>query len=159
MKKMLFTLLFMLMLYPTLAQAAWTDDFLEDLKKFGLDTAVENAILDDITPEEILSLVMSNPDQFSTKNTLKSIYCAGADRDDILEISNKLGIEPTMRAEALEESVAECSQRLVLDDRENSGILIGTIPPGTVPPPPEFTPHRPNHPKPRPHLPSSPSTP
>jgi len=157
MKKMLFTLLFILMLYPTLAQAAWTDDFLEDFKKFGLDTAVENAILDDITPEAILAFVISDQEKFSTKNTLKSIYCAGADRDVVMETADKLGIASTMRTEALEESIAECGQKLVLDDRENSGVLVGTIPPGPVPPGP--VPPEPTPPNPRPPLPSSPSTP
>ncbi len=161
MKKIFFALVCMLMLCPALVLAAWTDDFQNDFKDYGLETAVENAIGNDITPEAILSFVMSNQEVFSTKNTLKSIYCTGADRDVIVETTEKLGIEATMRTQALEESIAECGQRLVLDDRDNSGVLAGRlrptpVPPGSTPIPPGPTPKPPAH---RPPGSSSPSTP
>lgn len=144
MKKSVFFFLFLILAGACPALAAWTDDFINDYEEFGISLAVENAIDNDRTAEEIMVFVLSN-EQIKEKAALKALYCAGIDRDIIKEAAVKLGVPAETLARALEESIAECGSKLVLDDRENSGINASPsrpapLPrnpplPGTVPPP------------------------
>ena len=111
-----------LLVIPSLALAAWTDDFLHDYEKLGIDRAVEKALANNITPKLIIAFIIDN-DQINNKETLKALYCAGANRDDVHAAAVKLGISERELANALEESIAECAAPLVLDDRDNTGIL------------------------------------
>ena len=122
MKKCILSILFVILLTPVVTQAAWTDDFLEDYKQVGIVEAIENALEDDITPEEILAFIISD-ETINNKAALKAIYCAGVDRDAVAQAAAKLGVSEETLAIALEESIAECGSKMVLDDRENSGIL------------------------------------
>jgi len=120
-KYMLFFLCFLLLI-PTLSFAAWTDDFINDYENLGLDRSVENALANDVTPEKIITFIVSN-DQINNKATFKALYCAGANRDEVHDAAVKLHISELELARALEESIAECASPLVLDDRDNTGIL------------------------------------
>ncbi|MCI5120164.1 MAG: hypothetical protein D3908_03025, partial [Candidatus Electrothrix sp. AUS4] len=100
------------------AQADWKKDFVSDNDAFGMSVAVEEALNNDITSDEILSFVISNSEQFETKKGLKALYCAGADRDDVREAANKLGITVEDVSVALEESIAECGDKRTLTDRD-----------------------------------------
>ncbi|RUM37450.1 MAG: hypothetical protein DSY58_03875 [Desulfobulbus sp.] len=122
MKKCILIFLFFFLIIPTLAFAAWTDDFINDYEKLGIDRTVENALANDVTPEEIITFIVEN-EQISNKATFKALYCAGADRDDVHAAADKLHISELELARALEESIAECASPLVLDDRDNTGIL------------------------------------
>lgn len=156
MKKILFTCLFLLLISPAMALATWTEDFFEVYDKTGLDTAIINALDDDITPEAILSFIIQNKETFNIKFSLKTLYCAGVDRDVVQAAASKLGITIKDSSEALEESIAECGAKLVLDDRENSGILVK---PAGAPPVPGEPINPPAKHRPQLRQPSSPSTP
>ncbi len=143
MKKNIALYLFLILITPTLALAAWTDEFLDDYEKLGIDHAVENSLENDVTPEEILVFIITN-EKINDKSVLKALYCAGVDRDIVREAAIKLGITEQALYKALEESIAECGSKLVLDDRENSGILASPARPRANRPP------RFNQPPPRP---------
>jgi phosphoglycerate dehydrogenase-like enzyme len=122
MKKNILIFLCILLVPPSLAFAAWTDDFLHDYDKLGIDRSVENALANNVTPKEILAFIVDN-DQINNKESLKALYCAGANRDEVHAAASKLGISERELANALEESIAECAAPLVLDDRDDTGIL------------------------------------
>ena len=74
-----------------------------------------------MTPDEILTFIISNSEKFETKKGLKALYCAGADRDAVREAGNKLGITVEDVSAALEESIAECGDKKSLSDRDFLG--------------------------------------
>lgn len=117
MKKKWITFLFVL-LCPGLALADWKEDFVKNSDELGLDIAVENALDHDISPNEILTLIISNQEKFQARMSLQALYCAGADRDAVREAANKLGITIGDISMALEESIAECGSKLALSDRD-----------------------------------------
>ncbi|MCI5139842.1 MAG: hypothetical protein D3922_15855 [Candidatus Electrothrix sp. AR1] len=100
------------------AQAAWTDIFIDEYDGFGMSVAVENALNNNVSPNEILTFIISNSDKFETKTGLKALYCAGADRDAVREAANKLGITVKDVSVSLEESIAECGDKQTLTDRD-----------------------------------------
>ncbi len=122
MKKKIIAFISILLLIPVLALADWTDDFLQDYTKFGIDRSVENALANDVTPIQIVTFIVDN-DKINNKDTFKALYCAGANRDEVHAAALKLGISELELARALEESIAECSAPLVLDDRDNTGVI------------------------------------
>ncbi len=117
MKKKLMIFLFVL-LCPGLALADWKEDFVENADEFGIDHAVAKALDEDISPDEILTFIITNQENFRIRMSLKALYCAGADRDAVREAANKLGITVEDISMALEESIAECGSKLTLDDRD-----------------------------------------
>jgi len=142
------------------AQAGWQEDFVSDYDAFGMSVAVEEALNNDITSDEILSFVISNSEQFETKKGLKALYCAGADRDDVREAANKLGITVEDVSVALEESIAECGDKRTLTDRDltegNQGDKIGKSDRDIAQPSPEPDP-APAPPAPKPETASKPA--
>ena len=100
------------------AQAAWQDDFVKSNDEFGMSVAVEDALNDDVSPNAILTFIISDSEKFDAKKGLKALYCAGVDRDAVREAANKLGITVEELSEALEESIAECGDKLTLSDRD-----------------------------------------
>ena len=100
------------------AQAAWQDDFVKSNDEFGMSVAVEDALNDDVSPNAILTFIINNNEKFDAKKGLKALYCAGVDRDAVREAANKLGITVEELSEALEESIAECGDKLTLSDRD-----------------------------------------
>ena len=117
MKKKLMIFLFVL-LCPGLALADWKEDFVEDADEFGIDHAVANALDEDVSPDEILTFIITHQENFRTRLSLKALYCAGADRDAVRDAANKLGITVEDISMALEESIAECGNKITLDDRD-----------------------------------------
>lgn len=162
--KKIFAAAFLLTMAATSAAAAWTDDFAKDFDKLGLDRAVENALINEVSPHEILTFIVSNSEKFDTRLSLKALYCAGVERTEVREAADKLGITIEEVSTALEESIAECGSRLALNDREvffpsESG---GILPTAAQEPPAEPKPDpgqllKP--PKPKATQPASPSTP
>ncbi len=122
MKRVISLFLFLTLLFPIICFAAWTDDFRDTFMKVGLDQAVEDALEGDIKPQAILDFIISE-EQLNPRSGLKALYCAGVDRADVAAAAAKLGITPHDLQKALEESIAECSSKLVLDDRDNSGVI------------------------------------
>jgi len=122
MKKNILIILCLLLAVPSLAFADWAETFINDYNKLGLDRSVEIALADNVTPEAIIDLVINN-DEINNKATFKALYCAGANRDEIHDAAVKLHVSEVELAKALEESIAECASPLVLDDRDNTGIL------------------------------------
>ncbi|WPD21825.1 MAG: hypothetical protein SD837_16645 [Candidatus Electrothrix scaldis] len=118
MKKILCITVLMILFGAGIAQANWQDDFVSDYDEFGMSVAVEEALHNDITPDEILSFIISHSEKFQTKVGLKALYCAGADRDAVREAANKLGITVEDLSVALEESIAECGDKKTLSDRD-----------------------------------------
>lgn len=116
--KKIFAAAFLLTMAATSAAAAWTDDFAKDFDKLGLDLAVENALINEISPHEILTFIVSNSEKFDTRFSLKALYCAGVERTEVREAADKLGITIKEVSTALEESIAECGSRLALNDRD-----------------------------------------
>ncbi|MCI5145151.1 MAG: hypothetical protein D3923_06375 [Candidatus Electrothrix sp. AR3] len=96
----------------------WVNDFIEDFDNAGIDIAVANALENNIQPNDILTFIISNNDKFELRISLKALYCAGADRDIVLEAANKLGITIEKVSKAFEEALAECASKLALSDRE-----------------------------------------
>ena len=109
-------LLLLMLLGAGVAQAAWQDVFIENYDGFGMSVAVEYALDKEVSPDEILTFIISNSEQFETKTGLKALYCAGADRDAVREAANKLGITVEDVSVALEESIAECGDKKNLTD-------------------------------------------
>ncbi|MGB5684839.1 MAG: hypothetical protein WBM35_03440, partial [Candidatus Electrothrix sp.] len=107
MKKKWITFLFIL-LCPGLALADWKEDFIKDYDGLGLDDAVEKALDQEVSPHEILTLLISSQKKFETLMSLQALYCAGADRDAVREAADKLSITVEEVSVALEESIAEC---------------------------------------------------
>lgn len=122
MKRVIQIVCCILVCFPALAFADWSDDFRETFLKVGIDQAVEDALDDDILPENILKLIITD-EQLNPRSGLKALYCAGVERQNVADAAEKLGVSPQDLQRALEESIAECSSKLVLDDRENSGII------------------------------------
>ncbi len=102
------------------AQSApeWMAAFEEDYDEFGMSVAVENALEEGVTPDEILTLIISHTEKFRTKRGLKALYCAGVDRDAVRDSANKLGITVEDVSLSLEEAISECGSKLTLDDRD-----------------------------------------
>lgn len=164
MKKICIAAVFLLAMAANSVAAAWTDDFVEDFDKIGLDKAVENALDNEISPHEILTFIVSSNQKFDVRLSLKALYCAGVERVEVREAADKLGITVEEVSVALEESIAECGSRLALSDREvffpnESG---GISPTAAQEPPAEPEPD-PGQllepPKPKATQPASPSTP
>lgn len=156
---------FLLAMAANSAAAAWTDDFVEDFDKIGLDKAVENALENEISPHEILTLIVSSNEKFDVRLSLKALYCAGVEREEVREAADKLGITVEEVSVALEESIAECGSRLALSDREvffpgDSGGISPTTAAQEPPAAPEPDPRQLlEPPKPKAAQPASPSTP
>ena len=115
-------ILCLLLAVPCLVLADWAEIFISNYNKLGLDRSVEIALAGNVTPEAIIKLVI-NHDEINNKATLKALYCAGVNRDEVHDAAVKLHVSEVELAKALEESIAECSSPLVLDDRDNTGIL------------------------------------
>jgi hypothetical protein len=96
----------------------WMDTFEEDYDEFGMSVAVEAALEDGVTPDEILTFIISYTEDFRTKRGLKALYCAGVDRNTVRDSANKLGITVEDVSVSLEEAIAECGSKLTLDDRD-----------------------------------------
>lgn len=118
MKNILWILLLLVLSEVRVAQAAWTDDFMQAYDDFGMGIAVENALDNEVTPHEILTYLISNNEEFNMRKGLKALYCAGVDRDTVREAADKLGITVEELSAALEESIAECGDKLTLSDRD-----------------------------------------
>lgn len=120
MRNILGVMLLFILLGAGVAQAdeEWTDKFIAEYDDFGMSSAVETALSNDITPNEILTFIISNSDKFEEKKGLKALYCAGADRDAVREAANKLGITVQDVSASLEESIAECGDKKTLTDRD-----------------------------------------
>ncbi|MCI5222592.1 MAG: hypothetical protein D3924_07970 [Candidatus Electrothrix sp. AR4] len=118
MKNIFFAVLLFVVVDPGAALASWQDDFLAEYKKLGIDSAVENALADDISPNEILTFIISNNENIPIRKPLKALYCAGADRIAVREAGNQLGITVDEISVALEESIVECGSKLSLSDRD-----------------------------------------
>jgi hypothetical protein len=118
MKNIFFATLLFVLLAPSLVLAAWTDDFLEEFDRFGIDRAVENVLDKDVPPNEILTFIISNKEKFQIRVSLKALYCAGVDRDIVAQAADQLGIAVEDVSVALEESIAECGSALSLSDRD-----------------------------------------
>jgi hypothetical protein len=96
----------------------WSVDFAEDYDEFGMGIAIENALNDDITPHEILTLLLSNNEKYHMRKGLKGLYCAGVERDTVREAADKLGITVEEVSASLEEALAECADKITLSDRD-----------------------------------------
>lgn len=96
----------------------WMDNFEKDYDDHGMSTAVENALEDGVTPNEILTFIISYTEKFRTKRGLKALYCAGVDRNTVRDSANKLGITVEDVSVSLEEAIAECGSKMTLDDRD-----------------------------------------
>lgn len=118
MRNILWILLLLVLSEVGVAQAAWTDDFMQAYDDFGMGIAVENALDNEVTPHEILTYLISNNEEFNMRKGLKALYCAGVDRDTVREAGDKLGITVEELSAALEESIAECGDKLTLSDRD-----------------------------------------
>ncbi|MCI5219074.1 MAG: hypothetical protein D3914_07750 [Candidatus Electrothrix sp. LOE2] len=118
MRNILGAMSLLILLGAGVAQAAWTDDFIAEYDDFGMSSAVETALSNDITAKEILTFIISKSDKFEEKKGLKALYCAGADRKDVREAADKLGITVKEVSESLEESIAECGDKKTLTDRD-----------------------------------------
>ena len=118
MKNIFCGLLLIILSGAGIAQAAWTDDFMQAYDDFGMGIAVENALDNEVTPHEILTYLISNNEEFNMRKGLKALYCAGVDRDTVREAADKLGITVEELSAALEESIAECGDKLTLSDRD-----------------------------------------
>lgn len=96
----------------------WMVNFEKNYDDFGMSTAVENALEDGVTPDEILTFIISYTEKFRIKRGLKALYCAGVDRNAVRDSANKLGITVEDVSVSLEEAIAECGDKLTLDDRD-----------------------------------------
>ncbi|MCW5207809.1 hypothetical protein VU11_03930, partial [Desulfobulbus sp. US2] len=139
MRNIYYAILVFILLGAGVAQAAWTDDFIAEYDEFGMSVAVENALNDDVSPNAILTFIISNSEKFEAKKGLKALYCAGADRDAVREAANKLGITVEDVSVALEESIAECGDKQTLTDRDlfdgGAGNRLGLSDQDIAPPP------------------------
>lgn len=137
MKKVLLVSVYLMLTIPVLALAAtgeptnnnheqgiaWTEDFLKDYDNYGLDRAIENALDEEISPIEIMTFIITSNEEFNTKSALKALYCAAADTALVQEAANKLGITVREISQALQESIAECSSKMALSDRDMEHVL------------------------------------
>ncbi|MCI5148568.1 MAG: hypothetical protein D3916_04115 [Candidatus Electrothrix sp. MAN1_4] len=96
----------------------WMVAFEEDYDEHGMSMAVENALEDGVTPNEILTFIISYTEKFRTKRGLKALYCAGVDRNTVRDSANKLGITVENVSVSLEEAIAECGSKMTLEDRD-----------------------------------------
>jgi hypothetical protein len=96
----------------------WMDTFENDYDEHGMSTAVENALEDGVTPNEILSFIISYTEKFRTKRGLKALYCAGVDRNTVRDSADKLGITVEDVSVSLEEAISECGSKITLSDRD-----------------------------------------
>ncbi|WP_446009726.1 hypothetical protein [Candidatus Electrothrix sp.] len=103
---------------PRIERPEWMVRFLKDNKKYGLLVAVEKALDDDVSAKEILTFIIENEEEIGIKRGLKALYCAGADREEVQEAADKLGVTIEDLSIALEESIAECGDKLTLSDRD-----------------------------------------
>ena len=121
MKKFLlcFVLLF---IAPTMALAAWTDDFLQIRERDGLDNAVEDALHNGISPQEILIFVENNKN-INEDMTLRALYCSGSDPNQVSRAAAEIGVKKKRIEKVLKKSVAECGTELAIDHRIDSKIF------------------------------------
>ena len=107
---------------PSMAIAAWTDDFLRMTERNGLDNAVEDALHTGISPQEILFFVESNK-SISEDMTLRALYCSGSDPNQVSRAAAEIGVKKKRIEKVLKKSVAECGTELAIDHRIDSKIF------------------------------------
>ncbi len=123
-------LLLLAFLAPLSALAGWMDRFEEEALGFGMETAVENALDDDVTVRDILGYAVSHRELFNESVVLRALYCAGADREEVREEADRLGISVEEVSVALEEAIAECPSKQSLTDRDMVETPLGSDPAG-----------------------------
>jgi len=120
MKKFLIGFIFFFIL-PPMAFSAWTDDFLHIEEQEGLDNAVETALHNGISPQDILLFVETNK-KISQDMTLRALYCSGADPNQISHAATEVGVKKKEIKKVLKKSIAECGKELAIDHRIDSKI-------------------------------------
>lgn len=96
----------------------WMKEFEENYDTYGMSVAVEEALSDNVSSDDILTFIISRTEKFKRKRGLKALYCSGVDRNTVREAANKLGITVKDVSLSLEEAIAECGSKLTLEDRD-----------------------------------------
>lgn len=96
----------------------WMKEFEENYDTYGMSMAVEEALANDVSSDNILTFIISRTEKFKRKKGLKALYCSGVDRNTVRDAANKLGITVEEVSLSLEEAIAECGSKLTLEDRD-----------------------------------------
>ncbi|MCI5115124.1 MAG: hypothetical protein D3920_09615 [Candidatus Electrothrix sp. AW2] len=96
----------------------WMKEFEKNYDTYGMSVAVEEALSDNVSSDDILTFIISRTEKFKRKRGLKALYCSGVDRNTVRDAANKLGITVEEVSLSLEEAIAECGSKLTLEDRD-----------------------------------------
>lgn len=124
--KKIITALMILGLSVSVANAAnWLDEFMDIYKNKNIDAAVEKAVEEGVTPDDIvknsLKIQTVNP-----QNLVKALYCAGVSGEDVYNAAKKNDVSELIVAAGFKKSKEECSdmvtdtQAYALGDRQRS---------------------------------------
>ena len=116
------------------AYASWQDIFHSTYQEKGAQEAVIAALTEGASPEAIINEALTIQG-IPTQGVLSSLYCSGADGDDIKKASEAAGITATILVAAYEQSVAECGDTFETE-QANPGAgpgFNGNPTPGTSP--------------------------
>jgi hypothetical protein len=98
-------------LFVSVASADWLGDFKKIYLEKNLDLAVETAIKEGVSPNDItknsLDISTVNP-----QNLVKALYCAGVKGQDVYTACQNNNISELILAAGFEQSKVECEDRV-----------------------------------------------
>jgi hypothetical protein len=130
MKKYLF-LLTLLLVYAISVQAGIFENFYDTYTKKGMDQAVEQALKDGKSPDDIVKIAITLKG-ISYTSLIRALYCAGAKGEDIRAAAEKYNIPEKTVVVGYKQNIDECyknsadSQRYNQSFSEPSGSRNGT---------------------------------
>lgn len=107
----------------SVAFADWIEDFDINLATQGIEVAVEKALEEGKTPTDIVNRAIEI-EGLNPQNVLKSLYCEGADGDDIKKAADGAGISELILLAAFDKSVVECGD-VVADSQAYTPVGVG----------------------------------
>lgn len=109
--KRIITALMILGLSVSVAHADWLTDFMDIYKNRNIDDAVEQAVEEGITPDDIVENGLTI-ETLSPPDLIKALYCAGVTGEDIYNSAQKYDISELIVAEGFKKSTEECGDRV-----------------------------------------------
>ena len=112
-----FVLLFLLM--SSTAFAGWQEEFEQDYRNSGIDSAVVNALSEGATPDQIIKTAL--PLEGLTKeNLVKALFCSLSQTETIRKASVSNGISEGTVNEGYQLALQECPRQM--DENLNSAL-------------------------------------
>lgn len=105
--KRIITVIMILGLSASFANADWLGDFMDNYTNKNIDEAVEKAVEEGITPDDIVKNGLTI-ETLSPPDLVKALYCAGVTGEDIYNAAQKNSVSEVIVTEGFRKSKDEC---------------------------------------------------